>query len=159
MQFLQELPSEILNHIFEIGLENNILDIPDLQNCFLVSKKLKEVAKTMHLWRFIAFKIIKFVELSKGLEIGIDLSQEVDGWKKFKEKIEKIVRSSKNKHKYKKSFNIENIIAIKNLEEEPLDSMHCTAMSSYRNYDDFYIEQARARLINPPCMGNLDDIY
>ena len=84
---IQPLPNEILVRIFELGLETDILDISDLQNCFLVSRNWLAVAKTDLLWKHIAFQIIKFVDLSKGptkgLEIGIDLSEpkDVGVWK------------------------------------------------------------------------------
>ncbi len=166
IQSLPSLPDEILVQIFELGLENSILDISDLQNCFLVSKKWREVAKTNVLWNIIAFQIIKFVDLSKGpakgLEIGIDLyePQDVDVWQKFKMRIEGIVKNSKNKNRHEKSFNIANIIAIKKLEERPQVSKYCNISSYPSGYGDYYFErQGLKGMIGPACMGSSSDFY
>ncbi|NGX32393.1 MAG: hypothetical protein K1060chlam4_00436 [Candidatus Anoxychlamydiales bacterium] len=168
IQSVPALPNEILVHILKLGLEKNILDISDLQNCFCVSRNWQAVAKTDSLWKIIAFKIIKFVDLSKGaakgLEIGIELSgpKDVDAWKRFKMRVEDIVKNSKNKDKHLRSFNIANIIAIKKLEESPQVSKQCNMSSfssGYRAYDFCFAKHGMAGMIGPPCMGNSEGIY
>ncbi|KKK55682.1 MAG: hypothetical protein KR126chlam4_00925 [Candidatus Anoxychlamydiales bacterium] len=165
---IEAFPNEILLHIFMQGAENNILDIGDLQNVFLVSRQWKTVAKTDLLWKFIAFQIIKFVDLSKGptkgLEIGMDLSKplDVDVWQRFKKRIEEIVKNSKNKDKHLSSFNIANIIAIKKLEESSQVSKQCNPSSfssDYRDYDSHFAKHGIAGIIGPPCMGSSIDFY
>ncbi|NGX49706.1 MAG: hypothetical protein K940chlam5_01310 [Candidatus Anoxychlamydiales bacterium] len=165
---IQSLPDETLLHIFKVGVQNNILDIEDLQNIFLVSKKWLAVAKIDILWKIIAFQIIKFVDLSKGstkgLEIGIDLSEpkDVDVWKRFKMRVEDIVKNSKNKDKYIKSFNIANITAIKKLEEKPQVSKQCNIFSyssGFGNYNYYFEKRGVAGMIGPVCMGNSEGSY
>jgi len=157
----ESLPVDVILHLLKNGIKEDILDIPDIQNLFLVSKKISLVAKNIDLWKFIAFQKIGFQDLEKEPKpenkIGLDLSipKDRDHWLRFKNNIEQIVSESKNKMGYLKSFTIENILAIKKSGENPN-----SAYTNYNSAEDFnsYMQRLKIRaFIAPPCMGGTQD--